>query len=356
MHRRSIDVLGGDARPRCSSRSSAVALLRGRSSAPSAGFCAGLLLDTATLGTLGLTSLLLTRRRLLDRPLRRDDGPRPRPRAVPRRSPSSTVLYALGALALHFMLGDAGRRRGSCSSTRSCRPGRQPAAHRAGLRARRAASCRRATGAPSARGRCRLAWLATHRPGRFLPADPRVEEPYRSRRSWRCASRSSACSRSSSSRPLPAALGAAGALRRRSTSRTRRTTSCAPCASRRRAGRSSTATAAARHERRRAPRSSSGRPTCRSTGRVRGCCSALATCSTSRSPRSRREIDERGSDPLTPVIDQGRRRARTRSPTSTSTRREFPGVQIAQTYLRQYPQGSLAAQVLGYVGEISPSS
>jgi penicillin-binding protein 2 len=32
----------------------------------------------------------------------------------------------------------------------------------------------------------------------------------------------------------------------------------------------------------------------------------------------------------------------------------FPGVQIAPTYLRTYPHGTLAAQVLGYVGEISP--
>ena len=34
---------------------------------------------------------------------------------------------------------------------------------------------------------------------------------------------------------------------------------------------------------------------------------------------------------------------------------EFPGVQIQQTYLRSYPYQSLAAQVLGYVGEISPA-
>jgi penicillin-binding protein 2 len=33
---------------------------------------------------------------------------------------------------------------------------------------------------------------------------------------------------------------------------------------------------------------------------------------------------------------------------------EFPGVQIQQTYLRSYPYGSLAAQILGYIGEISP--
>ena len=39
--------------------------------------------------------------------------------------------------------------------------------------------------------------------------------------------------------------------------------------------------------------------------------------------------------------------------TCTSTPREFPGVQIQQTYLRHYPYQSLAAQVLGYVGEVS---
>ena len=33
---------------------------------------------------------------------------------------------------------------------------------------------------------------------------------------------------------------------------------------------------------------------------------------------------------------------------------DFPGVKIANTYLRHYPYQSLAAQVLGYVGEISP--
>ena len=32
----------------------------------------------------------------------------------------------------------------------------------------------------------------------------------------------------------------------------------------------------------------------------------------------------------------------------------FPGVQLAQSWLRKYPYQSLAAQVLGYVGQISP--
>ncbi len=32
----------------------------------------------------------------------------------------------------------------------------------------------------------------------------------------------------------------------------------------------------------------------------------------------------------------------------------FPGVEVQQSYLRNYPYGSLAAHVLGYLGEISP--
>ena len=32
---------------------------------------------------------------------------------------------------------------------------------------------------------------------------------------------------------------------------------------------------------------------------------------------------------------------------------EFPGMQIADTFVRQYPYGDLAAQLMGYVGEIS---
>jgi len=33
---------------------------------------------------------------------------------------------------------------------------------------------------------------------------------------------------------------------------------------------------------------------------------------------------------------------------------QFPGVNVEQTYLRDYPQGELAAQILGTVGEVSP--
>jgi penicillin-binding protein 2 len=65
-----------------------------------------------------------------------------------------------------------------------------------------------------------------------------------------------------------------------------------------------------------------------------------------------REVDERSSDPLTPITVK----------TSVGEdqvdylyehQAEFPGVKIAQTYLRDYPHQSLAAQDLGYVGEIS---
>ena len=72
------------------------------------------------------------------------------------------------------------------------------------------------------------------------------------------------------------------------------------------------------------------------------------------SPRAlSREVDERRGDPLTPVIVK----------TSVGEAQvdyllehqaKFPGVEIAQVYLRDYHYGALAAQILGYTGEISP--
>ncbi len=66
-----------------------------------------------------------------------------------------------------------------------------------------------------------------------------------------------------------------------------------------------------------------------------------------------REVDSRQLDPLTPVV------------VKTAVGEEqveylyehkaaFPGVRIVQIYLRGYPYSSLAAQILGYTGEISP--
>jgi penicillin-binding protein 2 len=67
-----------------------------------------------------------------------------------------------------------------------------------------------------------------------------------------------------------------------------------------------------------------------------------------------KEVDERIADPLNPITvktavgeDQVAYLYEHQS--------EFPGVQIQQTYLRHYPNDALAAQVLGYVGEVSQS-
>jgi penicillin-binding protein 2 len=58
------------------------------------------------------------------------------------------------------------------------------------------------------------------------------------------------------------------------------------------------------------------------------------------------------ADPLTPVtIDAAVGESKTAY--LMEHQGEFPGVQITETYLRNYDQGTLAAQILGYVGEIS---
>jgi rod shape-determining protein MreD len=83
----------------------AVALLRGSLYGAAGGFFAGLVVDTATLETLGLTSLLLT---LAGYWIGRYGETTGRDRAhAPFLSVAVvTVLYAAGALLLHFMIGD----------------------------------------------------------------------------------------------------------------------------------------------------------------------------------------------------------------------------------------------------------
>ena len=65
------------------------------------------------------------------------------------------------------------------------------------------------------------------------------------------------------------------------------------------------------------------------------------------------EVEARRLDPLTPIVVK----------TAVGEEQvdylyehqsEFPGVRIVQIYLRGYPYSSLAAQILGYTGEISP--
>jgi rod shape-determining protein MreD len=84
----------------------AVALLRGPIVGASGGFFAGLVVDTATLETLGFTSLLLT---VVGYWIGRYGETTGRDRAhAPLLSVLVvTVLYALGAYVLHFVLGDA---------------------------------------------------------------------------------------------------------------------------------------------------------------------------------------------------------------------------------------------------------
>ena len=65
-----------------------------------------------------------------------------------------------------------------------------------------------------------------------------------------------------------------------------------------------------------------------------------------------KEVDERIADPLNPItVKTAVKEDQVAYLYEHSS--EFPGVQIQQTYLRHYPYHSLAAQVLGYVGEVS---
>lgn len=82
-----------------------VALLRGSIAGAVAGFAGGLLVDTATLGTLGITALLLTVAGYWAGRYGETTG-RDRAHAVPLTVAVMTVLVALGGLGLHYMLGD----------------------------------------------------------------------------------------------------------------------------------------------------------------------------------------------------------------------------------------------------------
>ena len=65
------------------------------------------------------------------------------------------------------------------------------------------------------------------------------------------------------------------------------------------------------------------------------------------------QLKEHGNDPLSPVVVQrGLRRDQIDYLFEHS--QQFPGVQMQDSFLRSYHYKSLAAQVLGYVGQISP--
>jgi rod shape-determining protein MreD len=83
----------------------AIALLRGSIYGAALGFFAGLLVDTANLGTLGVTSLLLTIAGYWIGRYGETTG-RDRVHAPFVSVAVATVLVQLGALILHYMLGD----------------------------------------------------------------------------------------------------------------------------------------------------------------------------------------------------------------------------------------------------------
>jgi rod shape-determining protein MreD len=84
----------------------AVALLRGPMFGAGAGFFAGLVVDTALLGTLGQTSLLLTIAGYWIGRYGETTG-RDRSHAPLLSVIVVTILYAVSALALHYMLGNS---------------------------------------------------------------------------------------------------------------------------------------------------------------------------------------------------------------------------------------------------------
>ncbi|HEY2733971.1 MAG TPA: penicillin-binding transpeptidase domain-containing protein, partial [Polyangiales bacterium] len=65
------------------------------------------------------------------------------------------------------------------------------------------------------------------------------------------------------------------------------------------------------------------------------------------------QLKAHGADPLTPVVVQ-RGLSKNQIYYLSEHQAEFPGVELSDSFLRQYPYQSLAAQVLGYVGQISP--
>ncbi|MGB2876373.1 MAG: penicillin-binding protein 2 [Gaiellaceae bacterium] len=66
------------------------------------------------------------------------------------------------------------------------------------------------------------------------------------------------------------------------------------------------------------------------------------------------EIRRRGSDPVTPVTVRASVNRDAPILYLLEHSEQFPGVEVVHTYLRSYPYGPLAAQLLGYVSEISP--
>ena len=338
----------------------AIALLRGSVYGASAGFAAGLLVDTANLGTLGRHVAPADDRRLLDRPLRRDDRARPRARAVRvgrgghGARPVRRALPALHARRSRLGAGGAARRAAGEGAA-------EPDPDAAGLRAR--APCALASRPrPRARRRCSCLASTGARAGRsgsnrFLPPDPRVEEPYRF--TPQLALRLGilgAVALIAVRDPLLPALGAPGALGPAVPARG----AGQPGALDPRPGRARRhprpQRPPARRQRRRHRRAAlAGRPAEEVAGPARRAAAALAGAEGAGAADPRRDQGARqrpGHAGDRARVGQARRR---RSTTSTSTRRSSRACGIVPTFLRSYNYGPLASQLLGYVSEISPA-
>jgi penicillin-binding protein 2 len=66
-----------------------------------------------------------------------------------------------------------------------------------------------------------------------------------------------------------------------------------------------------------------------------------------------RDIRRRGNDPITPVVVKETVKKTARINYLLEHSEDFPGVHVTDAYIRGYPHGSIGAQVLGYVNEIS---
>ncbi len=90
----------------------AIALLRGSVTGAISGFCAGLIVDITTLGTLGLTALLLTLVGYWAGRYGETTG-RGRPHAPIAATAVATIFVGLGGYGLQVMLGEAISARGA---------------------------------------------------------------------------------------------------------------------------------------------------------------------------------------------------------------------------------------------------
>jgi penicillin-binding protein 2 len=70
-------------------------------------------------------------------------------------------------------------------------------------------------------------------------------------------------------------------------------------------------------------------------------------------PQLTKAIEGRKDDPLTPILVKTAVHEE-QVMVLEEQQEEFPGVEVVGTYLRDYEHGALGAQILGYVGEISP--